>query len=93
MENKSLNLWAAVLLLVGGLVHLIPSLYGGLAELTGGTPWIQVVVGILSVIVALVMFAGDKQVSKEMEEKAEEGPDVSSSEQGMEQDQERKESL
>ena len=61
MESKSLNLWAAVLLLVGGLVHLIPSLYSGLAELTDGVPWIQVVVGILSVIVALVMFAGDKQ--------------------------------
>ena len=61
MENKSLGLWAAVLLLVGGLVHLIPGLYSGLASLTGGFPWIQVVVGILSVIVALVMFAGDKQ--------------------------------
>jgi hypothetical protein len=61
MENKSLGLWAAVLLLVGGLVHLIPGLYSGLTGLTGGFPWIQVVVGILSVIVALVMFAGDKQ--------------------------------
>jgi hypothetical protein len=61
MDNKGLGLWAAVLLLVGGLVHLIPGLYSGLADLTGGFPWIQVVVGILSVIVALVMFAGDKQ--------------------------------
>jgi len=61
VENKSLSLWAAVLLLVGGLVHLIPGLYSGLADLTGGFPWIQVVVGILSVIVALVMFAGDKK--------------------------------
>jgi hypothetical protein len=61
MDNKGLSLWAAVLLLVGGLVHLIPGLYSGLADLTGGFPWIQVVVGILSVIVALVMFAGDKQ--------------------------------
>lgn len=56
-----MSLWAAVLLLVGGLVHLIPGLYSGLASLTGGFPWIQVVVGILSVIVSLVMFAGDKQ--------------------------------
>ena len=64
MENKSLGLWAAVLLLVGGLVNLIPGLYSGLANLTGGFPWIQVVVGILSVIVALVMFAGDKQVEE-----------------------------
>jgi len=64
VDNKSLGLWAAVLLLVGGLVHLIPGLYSGLTGLTGGFPWIQVVVGILSVIVALVMFAGDKQENK-----------------------------
>jgi len=62
MENKSLGLWAAVLLLVGGLIHLIPGLYNGLAEMTNGFPWIQVVVGILSVMVALVMFAGDKKL-------------------------------
>ena len=62
-KSKSLNLWAAVLLLIGGLVHLIPSVYSGLTNLTGGFPWIQVVVGVLSVIVALVMFAGDKQSS------------------------------
>ena len=61
MDTKNLNLWAAVLLLVGGLVHLIPALYTGLANLTGGTPWVQIVVGILSVIVAMVMFAGEKQ--------------------------------
>lgn len=61
MKNNSLQLWAAVLLLVGGLVHLIPALYTALSNLTGGTPWIQIIVGILSVIVALVMFAGDKQ--------------------------------
>ena len=66
MENKSMGLWAAVLLLVGGLIHLIPGLYSGLASLTGGFPWIQVVVGILSVIVALVMFAGDKQSKVEV---------------------------
>lgn len=61
MGGKSLGLWAAVLLLVGGLVHLIPALYTGLANLTGGTPWIQIIVGILSIIVALVMFAGNKE--------------------------------
>jgi uncharacterized membrane protein HdeD (DUF308 family) len=60
MVNKSLQLWAAVLLLIGGLVHLIPALYASLAELTGGQPWIQIIVGILSIIVALVIFAGDK---------------------------------
>jgi len=63
MMGKSMNLWAAVLLLVGGLVHLIPALYTGLSNLTGGTPWIQIIVGILSVIVALVMFAGNKEAA------------------------------
>lgn len=63
MANKNLQLWGAVLLLVGGLVHLLPALYTGLSNLTGGFPWIQVIVGILSVIVALVMFAGDKKAS------------------------------
>lgn len=61
MASKNLQLWAAVLLLVGGLVHLIPQLYTGLTRLTGGTAWVQVMVGILSVVVALVMFAGDKE--------------------------------
>lgn len=59
-NNKSLQLWAAVLLLIGGLVHLIPALYSGLTALTGATPWIQMIVGVLSVLVALVMFAGNK---------------------------------
>jgi hypothetical protein len=62
MANKSLQLWAAVLLLIGGLVHLIPQLYVGLTELTGGTAWIQVILGILSVMVALVIFAGEKEI-------------------------------
>ena len=60
MENKSLELWAAVLLLVGGLIQMIPGLYSALTSLTGDRPWIQIGVGILSVIVALVLFAGDK---------------------------------
>ncbi len=59
MVHKSLQLWAAVLLLIGGLVHLIPALYLSLQNLTGGQPWIQIVVGILSVIVALVIFSED----------------------------------
>ncbi|MCH8748219.1 hypothetical protein IH781_00555 [Patescibacteria group bacterium] len=64
-NNKSLQLWAAVLLLVGGLIHLIPPLYTGLRSMTGGTPWIQIVIGVISVIAALVMFAGDKQTGGE----------------------------
>lgn len=62
-KNKSIQLWAAVLLLVGGLVHLIPTVYEGLKTLTNGFPWIQVVVGAFSVIVALVIFAEEKQDS------------------------------
>lgn len=64
MANKSLQLWAAVLLLVGGLVHLVPMLYTSLASLTGGRPWIQIIVGILSIIVSLVLFSGDKSEMK-----------------------------
>lgn len=51
----------AVLLLVGGLVHMVPGLYTWLADLTGGTPWVQVVVGIMSVVVAISMFGAKDQ--------------------------------
>lgn len=74
MDNKSIVLWAAVLLLVGGLVHMIPALNTGLTELTGNFPWIQVVVGILSVIVALVLFAGDKEMEGNVGKKEEMPP-------------------
>lgn len=53
---KDMQKWAPWLLLIGGLVNLIPQLYKWLADLTGGTPWIQIVVGALSVIVALMSF-------------------------------------
>jgi len=46
------------LLLVGGLVHAVPQLYSWLTNLTGGTPWVQVVVGVLSVVVALMGLKG-----------------------------------
>lgn len=45
----------SVLALISGLVHLIPQLYSWLSNLTGGTPWIQIVVGALTVIFALVI--------------------------------------
>jgi len=45
--------FAFLLLLVGGLVHTFPGLYNWLTNLTGGTPIIQIVVGIISVILAL----------------------------------------
>lgn len=49
---------AGALLLVGGLVHLIPQLSMWLTDLTGGTPWIQIVVGAVSVIVVVGHWMG-----------------------------------
>lgn len=63
-NNQSLQLWAGVLLLVGGFVHMIPAVYNSLTQMTGGTPWVQIIVGVLSVLVALVIFAGDKSISE-----------------------------
>lgn len=44
---------AFVLLVVGGLVHTFPGLYTWLSGLTAGTPVIQIIVGIVSVILGL----------------------------------------
>lgn len=59
MRAVNLRLWAAGALLVGGLVHLIPSLDAGLTALTGGRPWLQMALGLLSVVMALIMFSHD----------------------------------
>nr|MBI4156587.1 hypothetical protein [Candidatus Woesearchaeota archaeon] len=53
---EGMKVWVSLLLLVGGLVHLIPKLYVWLSDLTGGTPWIQIIVGLISVVVALWMW-------------------------------------
>ncbi len=50
--------WAEWLLLLGGLVHGLPMLYGWLSGVTGGYPWVQVIVGWVSVIVALMAMKG-----------------------------------
>lgn len=56
-----MKLLGSILLLVSGLVHLIPAVYEWLTDLTGGTEWIQMVIGAASVIVAVSLFvAGDK---------------------------------
>ncbi len=47
--------FGAVLLLVGGLVHTIPPINATLTELFGGTPFVQIAVGILSVIIGILM--------------------------------------
>lgn len=56
MAKQDMQKWSTWLLLVGGVVHLVPRLYNWLSDLTGGTPWIQIIVGALSVIVALMSF-------------------------------------
>lgn len=61
--SKPLCLWVTILLLVGGLVHAIPQLYSWLSDLTGGTPVIQIIVGIISVILAIVMMASGKKIN------------------------------
>jgi len=58
MQNNMLAMW---LLLIGGIVHLLPMVYAWLADLTGGTPWIQIIVGLISVIVALMGLFGGKK--------------------------------
>jgi hypothetical protein len=58
--------WVSLLLLVGGLAHALPSLYMWLSDLTGSTPIIQIVVGILSVIMAIVIMSGHKKTGSTM---------------------------
>ena len=45
----------AVLLLVSGLVHTIPQLNTGLSHVFGGTPIIQITMGVVSVLLGIVM--------------------------------------
>ena len=47
--------WGALFLLIGGVVHLVPSLYEWLTDLTGNTAWIQIILGVISVILALAI--------------------------------------
>lgn len=62
-KDKSIGLWAAVLLLSGGIIQLIPAIYEGLKNLTRGFPYISVAIGALSIIVSLVIFSSEKQSS------------------------------
>lgn len=56
----------ALLLVVGGLVHLIPALSDWLSELTGGTAWLQMIVGAVSVVVGIaLLMAGEKKVPQQ----------------------------
>lgn len=58
MGNCKHAKWGMVLFLVAGLVHLIPQLYTWLTGLTGGTPWVQIIVGALVVIFSLMGLFG-----------------------------------
>lgn len=49
------------LLFIGGLAHLVPDFYNFLSDFTNGTPWIQIGVGLLSVIVAVLMIFKKEQ--------------------------------
>jgi hypothetical protein len=62
--NRSMCMWVSILLFVGGLAHAVPSLYQWLSDLTGGFPVIQIVVGIVSVIVAIMMTASHRNSVK-----------------------------
>jgi len=55
--NKSLCVWVSILLFIGGLAHALPPLYMWLSNLTGGSPIIQIVIGILSVIMAIMFMS------------------------------------
>ncbi len=46
---------AALLLVLGGLVHTIPPLNSSLTSISGGTPLIQIIVGVISVIFGIVL--------------------------------------
>jgi hypothetical protein len=58
--NRSMCTWVSILLFIGGLAHALPPLYNWLSNLTNGSPIIQVVVGILSVIVAIMVMSGHR---------------------------------
>jgi len=47
----------AGLLVVGGIINAVPPISGKLSEVMGGKPVIQVLIGIGSFIIGLVMFA------------------------------------
>jgi hypothetical protein len=65
---KGTELWGAVLLLVAGILLLLPKLYESLTQLTAGTPWIQIILGVVSIVVALMLFAGGSRGSSGSEE-------------------------
>jgi len=44
-----------LLLATGGLAHLAPDFYDFLSDLTYGVPWIQIAIGLSSIIVAVLL--------------------------------------
>jgi len=57
---KGLSIWAAAFLIAGGLIHTFPQLYSWLTDLTGGIAWIQIIMGVVSVIIGLILLLGEQ---------------------------------
>ena len=51
----NMKLLTIFLLFVGGLSHLVPVFYDWLSDLTGGNPWIQILIGLASIITAVLL--------------------------------------
>lgn len=61
---NGLRMASAALLLASGVILLIPSLYQGLSSVTAEKPWVQIILGLVGVIVALAVFAGKEPKSQ-----------------------------
>lgn len=55
---RGIHPWGAALLLVNSLILLIPALYFGLSAATEGKPWVQILLGVAGLVVAVALFAG-----------------------------------
>ena len=56
--DANIKMIGKILLIIGGLIHLIPQLYNWLADLLNysGYPIIQVIIGLLSIIIGIMWF-------------------------------------
>lgn len=50
-----MKLLTIFLLFIGGLAHLVPVFYTWLSNLTNGDPCIQVLIGLTSIVVAVLL--------------------------------------
>ena len=61
LSMRGLQRWGALLLLVNSVILLIPALYTGLSAATQQKPWVQILLGVVGVIVALALVAGKQE--------------------------------